>query len=266
MGSMPLSEPIAIAAVLLTVGVLLILSALFSRASARFGVPGFLIFLVVGMLAGSEGIGGIPSMFLMLGLLVFPSRLLAVAPTGLALGLFLAFVARPVVVFLCLLPFRYGWRESLYVGWVGLRGAVPIILATMPVMAGVPAAEPIFHLVFFIVVVTAVVPGGTVGWVTRRLGLASGEPAPPAAVLEINSLQPLAGDIVGFTIEEPTAACGATISQLPFPPGANVMLLIRGEELIAPRGTTLLGPGDHLFVFCKPEDRAFIDLLFGRHD
>lgn len=206
------------------------------------------------------------SMFLMLGLLVFPSRLLAVAPTGLALGLFLAFAARPVVVVLCLLPFRYGWRESLYVGWVGLRGAVPIILATMPVMAGVPAAEPIFHLVFFIVVVTAVVPGGTVGWVTRRLGLAADEPAPPAAVLEINSLQPLAGDIVGFTIAEPTAACGATIAQLPFPPGANVMLLIRGEELIAPRGTTLLEPGDHLFVFCKPEDRAFIDLVFGRHD
>lgn len=206
------------------------------------------------------------SMFLMLGLLVFPSRLLDVAPTGLALGLFLAFVARPVVVFLCLLPFRYGWRQSLYVGWVGLRGAVPIVLATMPVMAGVPAAEPLFHLVFFIVVVTAVVPGGTVGWVTRRLGLATGEPPAPTAVLEINSLTPLAGEILGFTIAEPTAACGAMISQLPFPPGANVMLLIRGDELIAPKGTTLLAPGDHLFVFCKPEDRPFIDLLFGRHD
>lgn len=252
----------------------------FSLATLVWG-SGFLAVYVAGMVLGN---GDFPyksglksfhdaaawlsqvSMFLLLGLLVFPSRLVDIAPLGLALGLFLAFVARPLVVSLCLLPFRYPWRESLYISWVGLRGAVPIILATMPVLAGVPAAESLFDLVFFVVVTTALVPGGTVGWATRRLGLASAEPAPPPAALEINSLVPLAGEILGFTIAEPTAACGATIAQLPFPPGASAMLLLRGDELIAPKGDTRLEAGDHLFVFGQREDRAFLELLFGHRD
>lgn len=249
----------------------------FSLATLVWG-SGFLAVYVAGMVLGH---GDFPyksglksfhdaaawlsqvSMFLLLGLLVFPSRLVEIAPLGLALGLFLALVARPLVVWLCLAPFRYPWRESLYISWVGLRGAVPIVLATMPVLAGVPAAEALFSLVFFVVVTTAVVPGGTVGWATRRLGLASGRPAPPAAALEINSLVPLSGEILGFTIAEPTAACGATIAQLPFPPGTNAMLLLRGDELIAPKGDTRLQAGDHLFVFGQKEDRAFLELLFG---
>jgi cell volume regulation protein A len=110
-------------------------------------------------------------MFLMLGLLVFPSHLPAVAGEGLALALLLAFVARPLVVVLCLLPFRFPLREALFVGWVGLRGAVPIILATFPVLRGIEGAERLFDVVFFVVVVGALVPGGTVAWMGRRLGL-----------------------------------------------------------------------------------------------
>ncbi|MEO7084864.1 MAG: potassium/proton antiporter [Gemmatimonadaceae bacterium] len=112
-------------------------------------------------------------MFLLLGLLVFPSRLLAVAETGLALALLLAFVARPLVVAICLAPFRYPPREIAYVGWVGLRGAVPIILATIPVMSGAPGARSLFDVVFFVVVVGSILPGSTVPWVTRKLGLLS---------------------------------------------------------------------------------------------
>ena len=110
-------------------------------------------------------------MFLVLGLLVFPSRLLEVAGIGLGLALVLAIVVRPAIVALCLAPFRYPWRETVYIGWVGLRGAVPIVLATYPVLVGAPGADRIFHVVFFIVVVNALVPGGTVAWATRRLGL-----------------------------------------------------------------------------------------------
>ncbi|HVS01150.1 MAG TPA: potassium/proton antiporter [Thermoanaerobaculia bacterium] len=204
------------------------------------------------------------TMFVILGLLVFPSRLMPVAGTGVVLALLLVFVARPLVVLLCLLPFRYPWRESLYVGWVGLRGAVPIILATMPVLAGVPAAEPLFHLVFFVVVVTALVPGGTVGWASRRLGLTSDEPAAPPAVLEISSLQPLDAEILAFAIAPAAAACGATIAQLPFPGGSHVMLVVRGESMLAPRGDTRIEPGDHVYVFCNSEDVPFMRLLFGR--
>src|SRR5918998_4150926 len=112
-------------------------------------------------------------MFLILGLLVYPSRLLDVAWVGLGIAVLLAFVVRPLVVALCLLPFRYPQREILYIGWVGLRGAIPIVLATYPVLAGAPGAGRLFDLVFFIVVAHALVPGATVAWVTRKLGLQS---------------------------------------------------------------------------------------------
>ncbi len=110
-------------------------------------------------------------MFLMLGLLVFPSRLGAVALPGTILALVLAFIARPLVVALCLLPFRYTWKERLYVGWVGLRGAVPIILATFPVLAEVPGSTLLFNVVFYSVVVSGVLPGATVARVSRWLSV-----------------------------------------------------------------------------------------------
>lgn len=204
------------------------------------------------------------AMFLLLGLLVFPSRLWAVAPTGLALGLFLAFVARPLVVLACLAPFRYPMRETLYVGWIGLRGAVPIILATFPILSGAPGAARIFDVVFFIVVVNALVPGGTVRWATRALGLEARVPPAPQAVLEITSMQPLQGELLSFYIEPASAVSGSTIAELPVPEGAAVTLIVRGKELIAPRGATVIKPGDHVYVFCRPEDRALVYLLFGR--
>jgi potassium/hydrogen antiporter len=108
-------------------------------------------------------------MFLMLGLLVFPARLGPVAFRGTVLALVLAFIARPLVVALCLLPFRYTWRERLYIGWVGLRGAVPIILATFPVLARVRGNQLMFNVVFFAVVVSSVLPGATVARVSRWL-------------------------------------------------------------------------------------------------
>jgi cell volume regulation protein A len=187
-----------------------------------------------------------------------------VAPQGLALALLLAFVARPLVVALCLLPFRYTLRETAYVGWVGLRGAVPIILAAFPVLAGAPDATLLFDVVFFIVVVTALVPGGTVPWVTRRLNLASDAAPAPPAVLEIESLRPLRGRLQSFYIEPALAVSGISLADLPFPDGASATLIIRGEEVVAPRGATTLEPGDHVYVFAKPEDEALIQLMFGR--
>jgi cell volume regulation protein A len=123
------------------------------------------------------------SMFLMLGLLVFPTHLPGVAATGLSLALFLAFFARPLVVALCLLPFRFRCREVVYISWVGLRGAVPIILATVPVLSAAgesPAmrnALDVFDLVFFVVLVGAILPGATVRWLTHWLHLDGIAPA-----------------------------------------------------------------------------------------
>lgn len=203
------------------------------------------------------------AMFLILGLLVFPSRLIPIAGTGVLLALMLGLVARPLAVAACLVPFRYPLHEIAYVGWVGLRGAVPIVLATFPVLANAPGAARIFDVVFFVVVVNVVVHGGTVARLTRWLGLESGQPPAPQAVLEISSTQLLDGEVLSFYIDPASAVAGNRIADLPFPEGAAVMLVVRGSHLVAAKGRTKLEPGDHVHVFCRPEDRPFVQLLFG---
>lgn len=253
-------------------------------AFLAFAVPtlldgsGFLSVYVAGMLIGADTVryrNGLlrvhnalawlsqVTMFLVLGLLVFPSRLWEVAPLGLGLALVLALVARPLVVFLCLLPFRYPAAEVLYICWIGLRGAVPITLATFPVMAGAPGAGRIFDIIFFIVVVNAFIPGATVGWLTRKLKLSSNEPPPPVAALEMTSTQLLNGELHAYYVQPASAVCGAKLSELPFPETAVAALVVRGAELIPPRGQTRLMPHDHVYVFCRAEDLGLIQLLFG---
>lgn len=204
------------------------------------------------------------TMFLMLGLLVFPSQLWPVAGTGLALAFGLTFVIRPLVVALCVLPLRFPAKEIVYLGCVGLRGAVPIILAVFPLLSGVPEALKVFNIVFFFVVINALIPGAGIRWLTRRLGLQVPETPRPAAVLEINSTRLLRGELLSFFITDVLAVSGARLAEVVFPPGASAVLLVRGDELIAPRGDTRLQPQDHVYVFCRPEDRAYVELLFGR--
>jgi len=203
-------------------------------------------------------------MFLLLGLLVFPSRLGEMAGLGLGIALLLAILIRPLVVALCLAPFRYSAREIAFIGWVGLRGAVPIVLATYPVLIGAPGADRIFHLVFFIVVVGAIIPGGTVAWATRRLALESPQPPAPHALLAIESRVPLEGDLMSFYIDDALVVCGLRLDELDFPEGAAVALVVRGDRLVAPKGATRLEPGDHVYLVGQEEDRPFIQLMFGR--
>jgi potassium/hydrogen antiporter len=112
-------------------------------------------------------------MFLVLGLLVFPSQLLSIVWTGLAVALFLVFVARPISVFLCLAPFRVNSREKIFISWGGLRGAVPIILATFPLAAKIPDAPQLFNIVFFVVLISVLAQGLSLAYVARLLGLSS---------------------------------------------------------------------------------------------
>ncbi len=151
------------------------------------GGNGFLSAYIAGIVAGSrefvakrdvlmfqDGVAWLAQvvMFVALGLLVFPSDLPGIALPGLAVTAILMFVARPISVVLCLLPFRrFNWRVLLLVSWAGLRGAVPIVLATFPIVAGLPEAQTIFNIVFFVVVVSNVVQGTTIGPLARRLGL-----------------------------------------------------------------------------------------------
>lgn len=258
---------------------------LFGVACLAFALPtlvfgsGFLAVYVAGIILGN---GQLPyktgllrvhdalawlsqvTMFLVLGLLVFPSRLVEVASTGLVLAAFLAIVARPVVVWLCLLPFRYPAREVAYISWVGLRGAVPIVLATFPVLASAPGASRVFDIVFFIVVANTLIPGATVSWMARRLALESSDPPAPQAVLEIESMQPLNGELLSFYIDEALSVCGVQLTDIPFPDGTSVTLIVRGRELIAPKGNTVLSSGDHVYIFAQSEERSLIQLMFGR--
>jgi cell volume regulation protein A len=204
------------------------------------------------------------AMFLLLGLLATPSRLVFVAFTGVAFSAFLVLVARPVAVALSLAPFRFSVRETVFVSWVGLRGAVPIILAIFPVLANVPGARSVFDLVFFVVVVSTVIQGVTIRPLARRLGLEVPGPPPPRAVLEIVSREPLAGELLSFHVQPASAVVGSAIQDIPFPEGATVMLVVRGKELVPPRGPTVLLADDHVYVFVRPEEKGLVQLLFGQ--
>jgi cell volume regulation protein A len=253
-------------------------------ACLSFGVTtlmhgsGFLAVYVTGMMLGSgalphavgirrvhDALGWLSQvlMFLLLGLLVYPSRVWQVASIGLTLALFLALIARPVVTAVCLAPFRYPWRESTYVGWVGLRGAVPIVLATIPVMAKVAGARELFDVVFFIVVVGALIPGATVPWITRRLRMESQAPPPPKASIEIDARAPRGDELHAYFVSPHLAVTGALISEIPFPSGVAVSMLERAGALIAPSGSTRILEGDYVYVIAPAEDRPHVELLFG---
>jgi cell volume regulation protein A len=204
------------------------------------------------------------TMFLILGLLVFPSRLADVAGAGLGIAIILALVARPVAVFLCLAPFRLPVREVGYVSWVGLRGAVPIVLATIPVMSGVPEARELFDLVFFIVVVGAFLPGSTVPWISRLLDvqLPNVQPTAESAIIR---LEEASGDMElrSYRIEPSVAVFGATVGEIPMPTGSAITVIDRGGTLMAPKRTTLLEDGDGVYILYKAEDAQMIQLMFG---
>lgn len=202
-------------------------------------------------------------MFTLLGLLVFPSRLLPTLGIGLALALLLAFVARPLAVTPILAALRVPWRENVFVGWVGLRGAVPIVLGAFPAVAGYAKGDEIFHLVFFVVLASSFVPGATVGWAARRLGLADPGPPPPPIRVDLVSLRELPGDFVWYHVVQASAVAGTFVRDLPLPEGSLVTMVVRDRDVVVPRGSTRLEPGDQVCVFVLPEARALLDLLFG---
>jgi cell volume regulation protein A len=203
-------------------------------------------------------------MFLVFGLLVFPTQLPSVAIPGIGLALVLAFIARPVLALACLLPFGFTPREAGYIGWVGLRGAVPIVFSIYPVLAGVAGAHLIFNVVFFVVVANAILPGATVKWATRLFGMEVDEPPRPHAVLELESMAPIKGELMTFYVDEALAVAGVPLADLPFPEGAAAALIIRGDEMIPPKGATVLMPGDYIYLFARPEDKQLMLLMFGR--
>ncbi len=187
------------------------------------------------------------AMFLTLGLLVFPSQLPAVAVPAIAAALVLVFVARPIAVFICLAFSSFNWREKLLVSWVGLRGAVPIILATFPLIAGVPQANTIFNHVFFIVLVSVLLQGTTISMVARWLKLQT----PPAPRMNLLS-EGVANALVEIPVSAASRAAGKQIVELGLPSSALIVSIAREGTTFVPNGSTVLEPHDVLLLVSDP--------------
>lgn len=245
--------------------------------SANLGGSGFLAIFLTGVFIGNrriafqrgtflfhDGLAWLSQivMFVVLGLLINPLSLLEVWFEGLVIAAVLILVARPLAVAPILRLFGFNAREISLVSWVGLRGSVPIILAIFPLMFGLEGAELIFNVVFFVVLISASIQGTTLPIVARKLRLTEKPPAVPAASLEITALEEVDADIVEYTLSEQPRAAGRRLSQMALPDTTVVAMITRGKEVIPPRGSTELHPGDHLFVVLRPETRPFVDCVF----
>jgi len=203
-------------------------------------------------------------MFVMLGLLSFPSRLLAVSGKALLVAAVLILIARPLACVCSLAPFRFDWRSLTFVSWVGLKGAVPITLATFPLMMGTPHASLYFDTVFFIVVLSALVQGSTLPIAARLLGLEQPPQPEPPVTLEISTLRHVDGDIVDYLIGEDSRAAGKLVKDLALPEGVVIALILRGDQLIPPQGTTRVEAGDHAILVLRSGTRPLVNQVFAR--
>ncbi|PKR43535.1 potassium/proton antiporter [Streptomyces sp. EAG2] len=197
----------------------------------------------------AEGLGWVAQigMFVLLGLLVTPHELAGDVLPALVIGLVLTVVARPLSVFVSLTPFKRPWREQALMSWAGLRGAVPIILATIPMVAGVRGSERLFNIVFILVVVYTLVQGPTLPWLARRLGLGNQAEAADLGV-ESAPLERLRGHLLSVAIPEKSRMHGVEVSELRLPTGAAVTLVVRDGWSFVPTPSTLLQRGDELLV------------------
>jgi potassium/hydrogen antiporter len=246
-------------------------------AAAALGASGFLAIYVAGLVLGNhrlhaaqailrvhDGLAWLAQivMFLVLGLLVTPSALLAHGIAALGVALVLMLVARPLAVVVSLAPFRFPWREQLYISWVGLRGAVPIILALFPLLAGLPQAQLYFNIAFFVVLVSLLIQGWTVAPVAHWLDLQV--PANRTAVQRVNLDVPgqFEQELIGYRITPEAAAVGQSPARLRLPEGTRPLAVIRGEDSLSISEVQALQPDDYLYLLARGRTVSALDRLF----
>ncbi len=213
-----------------------------------------------------EGLGWIAqiSLFILLGLLIYPSNLTGVAVEGLALSAVLIFLARPIAAFVSTVFTPFNWRERLMLGWAGLRGATPIWLATFAVVAGVKDGNELFSIVFFVVVTSTLVQGASFEPLARRLGLTTDEPSLPRRLFESGRIREMGSDVVSYKLPEGAAASGHPVRELALPREALVNVIVRDGRAIPPRGSTELRAGDELHILVRSELRDEVEALTER--
>lgn len=244
-------------------------------ATAAIGGNGFLAVYVSGLVMGNQnfihktslrrfhdGLAWLMqiSMFLTLGLLVFPSKLLQVIGTGILVSVFLMLVARPAGVFLTLVGSGMSFREKTMVSWVGLRGAVPIILATFPLLAGISGADVIFNMVFFIVLTSALIQGSTIPIVARWLKVDAPITEKERFPLECEPTENMRCNLVEIEIPDDSAVIGKQLVDAGFPEGVLIVLVNRAGELFIPGGNTVVMRGDKFLVL---SDESLLPVVRG---
>jgi cell volume regulation protein A len=193
-------------------------------------------------------------MFLTLGLLVFPSRILPIAGLGILIALVLIFIARPIAVFISLSFFKIKLRDKLFVSWVGLRGAVPIVFATYPLIAGIGKADIIFHLVFFISASSVLLQGYTLPLVAKWLKVTVPKKAKKISSLDMELYDTIQSEFVEIILPGNSEAVGKAIVKLKLPKPTLIVLLVREGKYIQPNGSTILEEGDKLLVLANNKE------------
>lgn len=197
-------------------------------------------------------------MFALMGLLVSPTHWSALWVRGVVLFLVLTFVSRPVALLLGTLGMRLGWRAKTFMAWAGLRGAVPIILSTYPMAAGMDVGHDVFNLVFFAVLLSMAIQGSTLGPVARWLGLTSPARPKPLYNLELITLAKSDMDLVVVDLPDPQGVPGPRIQELKLPPGAVITLITRGRDVVSPQGNTQLQGWDQITVLAHAADEQAV--------
>jgi potassium/hydrogen antiporter len=240
----------------------LAMAGLTFAVASYVGSSGFLAVYICGLMIGalaprhrrvvrsfhaSLANGADIALFLLLGLLVFPAELPGVAVPALAVTAILLLVGRPLSVVLAMVPFRLSWKEMTFLSWAGLRGALPIVLATFPATAGVAAGETIFNLVFFVVVVSALLQGTTIAPLAKRLDLVVDRPA-WQSIAEAVELEDVDVDLIEIEVTDDLALVGTRLSENPPPEGMLITTMIRDHKAAIPTPDTVFASGDFLMV------------------
>ena len=200
-------------------------------------------------------------MFVLLGMLVWPQRLADSVIEAVVVALVLILIARPAAVFLCLWPFNFPWREKLFISWVGLRGAVAIFLASIPLLVGLPAAYLYFDVAFVVVLSSLLIQGWSVAYAARKLDMSFARADPLPRRVELDLPGQLAREIVGY----PVTPNSPFMRRGLIPNWARPTMVVRDEEILTPGEAHPIREGDYVYLLAPPEkaqalDRFFVDM------